>query len=380
MDECSLLLCPVVGDLPGGERKINNLKNFIGIDIAKKTNVVCIMEKEGDVLEMSNYLNRRDTALSFFTRVKKTYPDCGAVFESTGNMWFKTMYALEECSIPFKMANPLRLKLSQSGLKTDKIDAQVLANRFRMGDIPESYVYPAETRRQADILTDRINQIKARTVIINRQHNILHKYDHNMSDSGSTDSASDTYQNYLDSLQLEPGDMRRMAMCVQDVRHINGQVAILESMISKEALENEDAMLIMSMKGFEAFGALTVATAINGIERFPSAWHLVSFMGLCPRVYQSGDTKRHGRMKKDANRVLTWVMIRAAMVAVRYDPRMKSRYEGYRKRHPPLVAYSHVANYMAKCIYYMLKNRELYRYYDEVAYEKKLKVVRGRAR
>ena len=370
----------MVGDLPGGERKIYNLKNFIGIDIAKKANVVCIMDKEGLVRETSNYLNRRDTALSFFTRVKSGYDDCIAVFESTGNMWLKTMYALEACGIPYKMANPLRLKLSQSGLKTDKIDAQTLANRLRMNDIPESYVYPAEARRKNDILNDRINQIRARTVIINRQHNILVKYDYQMSDSGSTDATSIRCQNYLDSLQLEPGDMRRMAMCVQDIRHINGQIAILESMISKEALENDDAMLIMSMRGFEAFGALTVATAINGIERFSSAWKLVSFMGLCPRMHQSGDTKRYGRMKKDANRVLTWVMIRAAMVAVHHDPRMRVRYEGYRKRHPSLVAYSHVANYMAKCIYYMLKNREPYRYYDKDAYERKLKVVRGRAK
>ena len=369
MDECGLLLCPVVGDLPGGERKIYNLKNFIGIDIAKKANVVCIMDLGGLVLEMSNYLNRRDTALSFFTRVKETYCDCGAVFESTGNMWLKTMYALEACGIPYKMANPVRLKMSQSGLKTDKIDARTLANHYRMGNIPESYVYPAETRRKIDILNDRINQIKARTAIINRQYSILDKYDYIMSDSGSTDATSMRCQNYLDTLQLEPGDMRRMAMCVQDIRHINGQIAILESMISKEALVNEDAMLIMSMRGFEAFGALTVATAINGIERFSSAWKLVSFMGLCPRVYQSGDTKRYGRMKKDANRILTWTMIRAAMVAVQHDPRMKSRYEGYRKRHPPLVAYSHVANYMAKCVYYMLKNREPYRYYDKDAYE-----------
>ena len=294
----------MVGDLPRGERKINNLKNFIGIDVAKKANVVCIMDKVGIVLEMSNYLNRRDTALALFTRVE-TYCDCGAVFESTGNMWLKTMYAPEACCIPYKMANPLWLKMSQSGLKTDKIDARTLANHYRMGNIPESYVYPAETRRRIDILNDRINQIKARTAIINRQYSILDKYDYIMSDSGSSDATSMRCQNYLDSLKLEPGDMRRMAMYVQDIRHINGQVAILESMISKEAMDNEDARIIMTMKGFEAFGALTVATAIDGIERFSSAWKVVSFMGLCPRIRQSGDTTRHGRMKKGANCILT---------------------------------------------------------------------------
>ena len=89
-------------------------------------------------------------------------------------------------------------------------------------------------------------------------------------------------QDYLDGLKLEPGDMPRMAMHVQDIRHINGQISMLEGMISKEALENEDAKIIMTMMGFEAFGALLVVTAISGIGRFSSPWKVVSFMGLCP--------------------------------------------------------------------------------------------------
>ena len=370
----------MVGDLPGGERKINNSKAFIGIDIAKKTNVVCIMDIDGTILESSNYLNSRAVARSFFRRVKRVYGDCVAAFESTGNMWLKTMHALEECGIPYKMANPTRLKASQSGLKTDKVDARAIANHLRMGNIPESYVYPPHARRIMDILQDRMNQIKTRTQIVNRQHSILDKYDYKMTDSGGSDSTGKKCQDYLDGLKLESGDMRRMAMHVQDIRHINEQIAILEGMISKEALENEDAKLIMSMMGFEAFSALYVATAIDGIERFSSPWKVVSFMGLCPRIRQSGDTTRHGRMKKNVNRGLNWTMMHAAVVAVQHDPRMKERYEAYRKRHPPLVAYSHVANYMAKCIYHMLKTREPYRYHDKKAYEKKLKVVRRRAK
>ena len=103
-------------------------------------------------------------------------------------------------------------------------------------------------------------------------------------------------------------------------------------------------------------------------------------MGLCPRIHQSGNTTIHGRMKKNANRGLNWTMVHAAMVAVQHGPRMKARYEAYRKRHPPVAAYSHVANYMAKCIYYMLKSREPYRYHDKKAHKQKLKVVRCRAK
>ena len=338
------------------------------------------MDIDGNVLEYAKYTNKRAAAGAFAKHAAAKYTGCAAVFEATGNYGFKTQLALEEHHIPYKIANPLRLKLAQSGLKTDKIDAKKLANLLRLDSIPESYAYPPEHRRILDILHDRINQVKARTTVINRQHSVLAKYDHMMSDSGNTDSASDRCQEFLDNLRLNEGDMRRMAMHVQDIRHINGQIRTLEGMVSKEALQNEDAKLIMSMMGFDAFSALLVAISISRIDRFPHYKKLASFMGLCPRIYQSGGTAKHGRMKKAADRNLTWVMMRAAMVAVRHDPRMKARYETLRKQHLPVVAYSHVANYMANCIYHMLKRREPYRYHDKTAYEAKLKRLEVRCR
>ena len=338
------------------------------------------MGYDGNALERTKYTNKRAAAGAFAKYAAAKYKNCTAVLEATANYGFKTQLALEEHHIPYKIANPLRLKLSQSGLKTDRIDAQKLANRLRMDDIPESYAYPPEDRRILDILHDRINQVKARTTVINRQHSVLAKYDHMMSDSGSTDSAGTKCQEFLDNLKLNEGDMRRMAMHVQDIRHINGQIRTLEGMISKEALQNEDAKLIMSMMGFDAFSALLVAVSISRIDRFPHYKKLASFMGLCPRIYQSGGTNKHGRMKKAADRNLTWIMMHAATIAVRHDPRMKARYETLRKQHLPVVAYSHVANYMANCIYHMLKRREPYRYHSKTAYETKLKRLEARCR
>ena len=124
----------------------------------------------------------------------------------------------------------------------------------------------------------------------------------------------------------------------------------------------------MSLPGFDAFGALLVAVSISRMEWFLH-YKQASFMGLCPRIYQSGGTARYGRMKKAADRNLTWVMMHVATVAVRHDPRIKARYETLWKQHPPVVAYSHVANYMAYCIWYMLEWREPYRYHNKTAYE-----------
>ena len=161
------------------------------------------------MLERTKYTDNR-AAAGAFARYAAAKCDCAAVFGATGNYGFKTQLALEGNRMPYKIASPLRLKLSQSGLKTDKLDAEGLANRLRTDDIPESYAYTPEDRRIPDILHDRTNQARARTVLLNRQHGILAKYDCEISDSWSTDLAGAKRRGVLDGLKLNGGGMRRM--------------------------------------------------------------------------------------------------------------------------------------------------------------------------
>ena len=163
-----------------------------------------------------------------------------------------------------------------------------------------------------------------------------------------------------------------MGQYVRHVRYLSGEIDMLEKLVAKAALNNEDARLIMTLSGFDAFSALLVAVSIDGIGRFAGPRQLVSFLGLCPRVYQSGDSTRHGRMKKSSDRALTWIMMHSALVAGHHNPVLSAYYEGIRKRHPPVVAQSHLAKKMAIYIWHMLNKRQPYRFHDQKAYQAKL--------
>ena len=58
----------------------------------------------------------------------------------------------------------------------------------------------------------------------------------------------------------------------------------------------------MSMTGIETFAAMLLVSEIGDITRFKTADRLVSWTGMCPRVYQSGNVTHYGRMKKASNR------------------------------------------------------------------------------
>lgn len=159
---------------------------------------------------------------------------------------------------------------------------------------------------------------------------------------------------------------------IRQIRQVNEEIADINKRIRAMALKNGDARIIMSMTGLDAFGALRVALEIDGIGRFPNPKKLVSWAGLCPTVHQSGKADYRGRMKKDSNRRVNWVMIQAAKIAARYK-RMGDVYERARKAHPYHVAVSHVSTKMLTIIWHMLHDRKLYDGTKYALYARKLK-------
>lgn len=352
------------------------IMRFVGIDIGKRACVASVVDERGNVLKTTEYANTREGVNEFLDMLLSEYGACSAVCESTARMWIKTYEEFEKRNVPITLANPFKLKLKQSGLKTDKVDSIKLAQRLRNNDIEASHVPGPETRRIIDILRHRVLLVRERTRYLNRQHSLLEKYDFKvMSGNGAT--SGEKHQAYLDGLKLGPGDTFLMGQYVESVRRINEQIELAESLINVDAYGNEYVQRIMTIPGFGAFSAMLVAAHIDDIDRLDNYKQLVSSMGLCPRVYQSGASVKHGRMKKDRDGLLTWVMMQAAMTAARYDDHLKKLYEHYRKRHSKLVARSHVANKLAVYIYTMLKNDEPYKFGDSATYERKRAVLKA---
>ncbi len=330
------------------------------------------MNVDGAILESGKYPNTRADAAKFVDGALAAYGSCRAICESTARMRIKTYETLAKRGIPIVVANPLRLGLRKSGAKTDPKDAARLANKLRMNDLEDAicHVYDEDTMRIIDLLRQMTLLKQERTRYLNREHGLCEKYDHPIK-TGS-DTSGERHQSYLHSLKLRPGDMVLIEQYVASVRHINSQLETLQGLVRRDAAKNKDAPLIMSMTGFDAYSALLLAASIDYIGRFKGPKHLVSFLGLCPTIHQSGQNVRHGRMKKDRNGILTHIMMNAAMVAKEHDEHIAAIYERHVKRHLPLIARSHVANTMATYIYFMLKNGETYRCANDRLYQSKL--------
>ena len=284
---------------------------------------------------------------------------CLAVCESTANMWLKTYEAFEKNGIDVKLANPLKTKaIAEARIKTDKLDARTLVHLLRSDLIAESYIAPDKVREDRSLLRLRINLVSDRTRVMNRVHSLLDKYDlkckydHIFGVNGIR---------WLKSIELKGNDQVQLANYIHSIEFLNSEITQVEKQISAEASNNENVKILVSMTGIDYFSAMLISSEIGDISRFSTAGKLVSWCGLCPTVHQSGSTMYMGRMKKDGNKKINWIMIQAANTASRKDERMKKYYTRIAKRHGHHhVAITHVANKMIRIIWSMLTYKQLY--------------------
>ena len=345
---------------------------YIGVDVGKNRCQACIMDEEGEILDEFPFTNTWEGIQALLEKTGDTKSK--AVVESTGNLWLRIYEALEGHGVEVKLANPYKTKaIASARIKTDKLSARILAHLLRADLVAECYVAPRDVRQVRALLRQRASLVKMRTMVKNRVHSQLDRYEY-------TSSWSDIFglagMDWLRGLDLESGDRCILDTHLRHLECLNSEIGFLDSRIAGQALESEDALLLMTMTGVDYNSGMLLACEIGDITRFPSPKHLVSWLGLCPSLYQSGNSLVMGRMKKDSNGRARWVLIQAARTASRTDPRMRELYMRVSSRKGTGKAAVRVANKMAVIMWHMLTERKPYMQVKEGLYRSKLKNVR----
>ncbi len=195
-----------------------------------------------------------------------------------------------------------------------------------------------DVRLSRALLSHRVNITREQTRIKNRIHSLLDKYD---LECEYDDIFGAHGLRWLHALQLNGHDHEILQSLLRQLEFLQGEEDEANGTIAKDASHNRYVPIIMSMTGFDYYSASVLAAYIADISRFPSPSHLVSWVGLCPSVYQTGESLYMGRMKGGSRKV-KWIMTQAANTAIRSDPRMRAYYERKLRRHHHNVAVTHV--------------------------------------
>ncbi|MBN9560571.1 MAG: IS110 family transposase [Alphaproteobacteria bacterium] len=238
------------------------------------------------------------------------------VIEATGNcMAVSRVLALFVKRVV--IANPLQVKaIAHAHVKTDKIDAGTLASLYAAGYLPEIWTPDAATERMRRLVARRYQVVRHRTRIKNEVHSILYAY--LIPHCPHADLFSGVGRAWL-SRQPIPDDERiAIERHLRELDRLGEDLAVLDRAIADSALADPAIKRLITITGINVTVAAGLTAAIGDIRRFASPQKLVSYVGLNPRVRQSGlGAAHHGRISKVGRSHARAMLVEAAWAAAK---------------------------------------------------------------
>jgi transposase len=334
---------------------------YAGIDAHRSYLTVAIVDERGELVQERKRVPVGDG--SPLLEALEGYRPLEVVVE-TCPFWPWIYDTLEPTEVGFHLAHASRLgAIAKAEVKTDQLDARMLARLLSVGLVPEVYPKPAEQRDLVRRVRHRKLLVRERTKLVNWIHGHLHAQGLEVGRSrllrkGGRDWLLETGWTWLSQEQR-----RVVGSYLRLIDATTKEVVASEARIRKSAMRHPGAQLLQTIPGIGPYRSLLLVAEILPIGRFPSPDHLVSYAGLAPRTRSSGGITRHGRIPRSANRWVRGELVSAIPTHVRLAPGspLTRHYEMLKERIGWPKARVAAARKLARVIHRMLETGEVWR-------------------
>jgi hypothetical protein len=149
--------------------------------------------------------------------------------------------------------------------------------------------------------------------------------------------------------------------CLRGIDFLDTEVAAIDRALAELVLASPELRRLLTLPGVNFVTACALLAAIGEVRRFATARHLVSYLGLDPRVRQSGsEPARHGRISKQGPGETRHVLVEAAWHAARATGPLRAFHERVAARRGRNIATVAVARKLAVIAWHMLSHGEDY--------------------
>jgi len=161
---------------------------------------------------------------------------------------------------------------------------------------------------------------------------------------------------------------------------LDSEIEAVERLICAEALRSPEIKRLMTVPGVNVIVAATFMAAIGEIARFRSPRKLAGYLGLDPRVIQSGSSPAtHGRISQQGSVWARHALVEASWSVVRQPGPLHAFYQRVRARRGHSVAIVAAARKLACLFWCLLAREEDYAYAQPSLTAKKLRLLEVRA-
>jgi transposase len=304
-------------------------------------------------------------------------PDDHVVLESTSLTW-AIAELLAQHAAKVTVSNPMRTKaIASAKVKTDKVDARVLAQLGAAEFLPEVWAPDEQTRVLRRRIAHRASLVKQRTRLRNQIHAVLAR---NLVELDVTDLFGKKGRRLLADVVLVEHEREQVDSALRLHDALDDEIERAERALARHALDSEQVRRLMTIPGVGAITALSIIGVIGDVERFPSPRRLVGYLGLDPRVRQSGERKaRHGHISREGQAHARGLLIEAAHSAIRTPGPLRAFHARIKDRRGSQVALCATARKLAVICWHLLTRGEDYRHAAPTITQRKLRKVQRQA-
>lgn len=373
-----------------------------GLDVHKDVVVACVRIHEGaEVRHLVESFGTKTKALLALADWLGEHQVTHVAMEATGVYWKPVWHVLEE-SFELVLANAMHIK-NVPGRKTDVNDATWIADLLAHGLIRSSFVPPTAIQDMRTLLRTRKQLVRERVQHVQRIQKTLEdanlKLASVVSDVVGTSGRAILWaivqgesgpeklldvttgrlradrQTLLEALQgrIRPPHRFLLKLHLDQIQALEQSIETIDAEVGT-ALEPFRAQVerLKTMPGLSDVAAQVIVSEIGvDMSRFPTAGHLISWAGLCPRNDESAGKRRSTRLRQGAP-WLKATLVQAAWCASRAKTGyLRAQFFRLKSRRGPKKAVMAVAASMLTAAYYMLRDKVDYRdlgtnYFDTI--------------
>ena len=275
------------------------------------------------------------------------------VLEATGNT-MAVVNAVRARVARVVVANPCQVRLiAEARVKTDKIDAAVLAQLYASGFLPEVWIPDDATETLRRQVARRGQIVRQRVRLKNEVHGVLHTY--LIPRCPAADLFGRKGRQWLATQPLPLEERLGVEQRLRELDRLADDLAAIDRLLAEAVVHHQGLQQLLTITGINATVAIGIWAASGDVTRFRSPEKLVSYFGLNPSVYQSGlQPARHGHISKRGRSHARAMRVEAAWAAAKSPGPLRAFFHRIRTKRGVQVAAVATARTLAVIVWHVL--------------------------
>lgn len=281
--------------------------NYCGIDLASKSSNICVIDQRGEILREQVVATEAGELRESLAK----FDDLTVIIEASP-LAETAARAIEDIGKKPVIIDARAAKhLMSSMKKTDRRDAKALAEIGRSGWYTEVHRKSARARELRSILGARQTILKTSKMIRSSIHGLLRSHGIKVGQVSEGLFA----ERVLQLCDAYAPALRGSLSAMLETWWIAVQKAkALKKAIDEMCQKNAVSQRFQSIPGIGPLISTAYQATIDDPHRFKRAEEIADYLGLAPRIYQSGDVERRGSITKEGDVLLRWHLVEGAHV------------------------------------------------------------------